>query len=139
MERNTSRVFCVCMAFFLLIVGIGSFYNRINDLEDSTFAAKQRSFSTIEIDNTDISNDDSYCSEPFFENTEPFLSYVSMICKTNFSNKSWPIDLMIVCIIDLSLILKNKLYFFKHDIISARFLPYSLLQLQIIHKFDGKY
>lgn len=138
METNTSKVFCVCMAIFLLIVGINTCYNKSNNFENFNFAARQRSLFVTEADNTDTMNKDGYRSETFTMKTESLLSYMPIICKIN-SSKRWSMDLMTICIIDLSFILKDQLHFFKRDIDSTRFLPYFLLQLQIVHKSDGKY
>lgn len=138
METNTSKVFCVCMAILLLIVGISIYYDKSNNWEDFTLAAEQTAILASGVPNTDTMHNDSYCPVTITVNTESLLSYLPIICKTN-SSKCWSMDLMTIYIIGLNLILKDQLHFFKRDRNSARFLPYFLVQLQIIHKSDGKY
>ncbi len=139
MNANIQKKFCIYVTILFFVTSITTVFNIEND-----FAYPESSCLLLSIDDrafamdntTDILNDNCHYQE-FVKSSIHVIQLSIFHLQSN--SKTFMIYFIFIYAVASCMILKNRRYLFGKNPYSLCFLPHFLLQLQIIHKFDGKY
>lgn len=135
MTTNAFKVFGTWIAIFLLIARVLTFFDLSFQYNTLTPYGYSISEPVHHMEETQVHYDQS--------NPETFTIPISIVSTPVFYQspflKYFFLYLVLSQVVAYCLILMEQHFFFGRCSYSFQFLPYFLLQLQIVHKFDGKY